>query len=190
MPTSWTARADGELLAAARRDPEAFAELYRRYEPVVATFLVRQSRDAELAADLTAETFAAAFVAAGRFRDTGAPAAGWLLGIARNLLLTSWRRGQAESRARRRLGVSTTSLGEASLERLEALLDAEAAAPLLDRALQALPETQREAVKAYVLEEQPYAALAQRLGVEEATVRQRVSRGLARMRTTLEGAPR
>jgi RNA polymerase sigma factor (sigma-70 family) len=55
------------------------------------------------------------------------------------------------------------------------------------RALAALPAGQREAIRAHVLDEQPYSELAGRLGVPEATVRQRVSRGLARLRTTLEG---
>jgi RNA polymerase sigma factor (sigma-70 family) len=54
-------------------------------------------------------------------------------------------------------------------------------------ALDELPEAQREAIRAHVLDEEPYADLASRLGVSEATVRQRVSRGLGRLRTTLEG---
>jgi RNA polymerase sigma-70 factor (ECF subfamily) len=54
-------------------------------------------------------------------------------------------------------------------------------------ALDALPDTQRDAIRAHVLDEQSYAELAERLGVAEATLRQRVSRGLARLRTTVEG---
>jgi DNA-directed RNA polymerase specialized sigma24 family protein len=37
-----------------------------------------------------------------------------------------------------------------------------------------------------VLDELPYTEVAGQLGVPEATVRQRVSRGLARLRTTFE----
>jgi RNA polymerase sigma factor (sigma-70 family) len=80
-------------------------------------------------------------------------------------------------------------VGDASLERVEALIDAADPTNPLLAALAALPETQREAVRAHVLDEQPYAELAQRLGIPEATVRQRVSRGLARLRTILEGSP-
>jgi RNA polymerase sigma-70 factor (ECF subfamily) len=179
---------DGELLRrAAAGDRDAFSTLYVRYETIVAGFLVRRARDPELAADLTAETFAAAMVGAGRFRDEGHSAIGWLLGIARNLLARTWQRGQIEQRARRRLGVEPVAVSDASLERVEALIDdADPSNPLLV-ALDALPETQREAVRAHVLDEQSYAELAQQLGVPEATVRQRVSRGLAHLRTTLEG---
>lgn len=148
---------------------------------------MRRTHDPELSADLTAETFAAAILGSGRFRDEGQSAAGWLLGIARNLLARSWQRGRSEHRARQRLGVELVSAGEASLERVEALIDdADPGDPLL-AALAALPDSQREAIRAHVLDEHSYAELARQLGVPEATVRQRVSRGLARLRMTVEG---
>ncbi len=179
---------DGELLRrAAAGDRDAFSLLYVRYEPIVAGFLVRRSRDPELAADLTAETFAAAVLAAGRYRDEGQSAAGWLLGIARNLLGHAWQRGEIETRARKRLGVEAQVVSDASLERVEALIDDAAPANPLHLALGELPEAQREAIRAHVLDEQSYEAVADQLGVSQATVRQRVSRGLARLRTTLEG---
>lgn len=181
---------DGELLRrAAGRDRDAFSVFYVRYETIVAGYLVRRTRDPELAADLTAETFAAAVVGADGFRDEGQSALGWLLGIARNLLGRTWQRNQIERRARHRLGVEPVVASETSLERVEALIDdADPANPLL-AALDALPDNQRDAIRAHVLDEQPYADLARRLGVPEATLRQRVSRGLAHLRTTLEGDP-
>lgn len=161
--------------------------LYERHEAIVAGFLMRRTRDPELTADLTAETFAAALLGAGRFRDEGQQAVGWLLGIARHLLVRTWQRGETERRARLRLGVDPVALSNPSLERVEALIDdADPANPLL-LALDALPGPQREAIRAHVLDEQPYSELAERLGVAEATIRQRVSRGLARLRTALEG---
>jgi RNA polymerase sigma factor (sigma-70 family) len=179
---------DGELLRrAAGRDRDAFSVLYLRYEAIVAGYLVRRTGDPELAADLTAETFAAAILGAGGFRDEGQSAVGWLLGIARNLLSRTWQRGQIERRARRRLGVEPVAASDASLDRVEALVDDAGPSNPLLLALDALPDAQREAIRAHVLGDQPYAELAKELGVPEATVRQRVSRGLARLRTTLEG---
>jgi RNA polymerase sigma-70 factor (ECF subfamily) len=187
MARAWTSCSDGELLVSASVDADAFGELYRRYEAIVAAFLVRRCRDPELAADLTAETFATALLRADRFRNTGGSAVGWLLAIAKNLLLDAWRRGRAESRARERLGAVRAPVSDTSLERIESMIDAAGASPQLVRALEALPETQRDAVRAYVLDELSYAALAAQLGVPEATVRQRVSRGLGRLRALLEG---
>jgi RNA polymerase sigma-70 factor (ECF subfamily) len=179
---------DGELLRrAAAGDRDAFSVVYERYEAIVAGFLVRRTRDPELAADLTAETFAAAVLGARGFRDDGQSAIGWLLGIARNLLARAFKRGRIERRARQRLGVAPIAFSDASLERVEALIDAAAPDNPLLRALDELPAGQRDAIRAHVLDERPYAEVASALGVSEATVRQRVSRGLARLRTTLEG---
>ena len=186
MPASWSSRTDGQLLRDASREPDAFGELYRRHETIVFSFLARRTREAELTADLAAETFAIALERADRFRDTGQPAIGWLLGIARHQLLDAQRSGRADDRARRRLGVHRPSLTDPSFERIEALIDAGATSPRLHRALAALPTPQRHAVEAFVLDERPYADLARDLGITEATMRQRVSRGLSRLRTTFE----
>jgi RNA polymerase sigma factor (sigma-70 family) len=82
------------------------------------------------------------------------------------------------------------AIGDESLERVEALIDAAGESPRLREALSALPAAQRDAIYAHVLQERPYPDVASELGVTEPTVRQRVSRGLARMRTTLEGTQR
>ena len=59
----------------------------RRYErPVLAFFLYRVG-DPELAADLTAEVFAAALASLSRYRPGRAPASAWLFGES---LSTSW----------------------------------------------------------------------------------------------------
>lgn len=185
MRRTWERRSDAELLAAAAQDGDACAELYDRYEAIVVAYLMRRTGDAELTADLTAETFATALVKGGRFRPSG-PAVGWLLGIARNLLLEWQRRARIDDRARRRLGVERLEVSEASLERVEALADANAMGNPVLRALEELPEAERAAVRAYVLEERPYAEVATALGISNAAVRQRVSRGLARLRSVLD----
>lgn len=186
--TSGLTLTDGELLRRAEAgDREAFSRLYVSYEAIVAGFLMHRTRDAHLAADLVAETFASAVVGATGFRDEGQSALAWLLGIANNLLARSRHRTTIERRALTRLGLGQIAFSEASFERVEALIDSEDPANPLMAALQALPESQREAIRAYVIDEQSYADLAKRLGVPEATIRQRVSRGLARLRTGLEG---
>jgi hypothetical protein len=48
---------DEALLLAARTDTDAFTQFYRRHAGTVLGYLVRRTRDPELGADLTAETF-------------------------------------------------------------------------------------------------------------------------------------
>src|SRR3954463_9824983 len=143
-------RDEAELLrAAAADDPAAFARFYRRHVHGVLAFFHRRTGDAETAADLTAETFAAALEGCHRYApDRGAPAA-WLYGIAHRQLVSLQRHGQVERRARRRLGMARIELTDEMLERVEAIADAERVEVSL--ALAALPGEQRDAVRARVL---------------------------------------
>jgi DNA-directed RNA polymerase specialized sigma24 family protein len=60
---------DAAIVAAVGRgDQDAFDEFYVRYLPLVVRWAVRETRNREVAADLTAEMFAAALTAARRFR--------------------------------------------------------------------------------------------------------------------------
>lgn len=75
-------RSDEALLLAAGDEPEAFALFYRRHVRALAAYFWRRSRDAEVTADLSAETFAAALDGCRRFDPECGPAIGWLYGIA------------------------------------------------------------------------------------------------------------
>lgn len=176
-------RPDEVLLAAARREPAAFGAFYARHEDAVLLFFLRRTGSPELAADLAAETFAAALVTSDRFRPGPAPAVAWLFGIARNTLAMSARRGRVERRARRRLGLPPLVLDDEALERVAAV---EHDGRVLER-LAELPADQRWAVEARVLEEREYAEIARELRCSEAVVRQRVSRGLRSLRAQLRG---
>jgi RNA polymerase sigma-70 factor, ECF subfamily len=180
-------RTDEALLAAVAAEPEAFAVFYRRHVAPLLGYFMRRTRDAELAADLTAETFAAALDGLHRFDPRRGPAVAWLYGIARRQLAHALRRGAVEDRARRRLGMAPLDLTDAALERVEALAAADATAAALNDALAALPEDQRAAVRARVLEEREYADIAVHARTSESVVRKRVSRGLAGLRSRLEG---
>jgi RNA polymerase sigma factor (sigma-70 family) len=170
---------DDELLSAARSDPAAFGAFYRRFEERMLRYFLSRVGDAEVAADLTAETFAAALASVRRFRASRGPAGVWLFGIAHNTLAMSARRGRVEASARRRLGIPPLELTDALIERIDAL-----AGPALELVGE-LPPEQEQAVRARVIDERDYAEIAKDLRCSEAVVRKRVSRGLAQMREEL-----
>ena len=87
---------DEDLLASGQS--EHFGCFYQRHVREVLGYMMRRTGDAEAAADLTAETFAAAIVARRRFRPGVAPAGAWLLAIAHRKLVDYQRRGFAEER--------------------------------------------------------------------------------------------
>jgi RNA polymerase sigma factor (sigma-70 family) len=178
-------RTDEELLRAAAHDPTAFAVFYRRHAQAILTYLRRRTGDMEGAADLTADVFAAAFESRRRFQPRGEPARAWLFGIANNLLAMDRRTRARAAAARRRLGVERIAFLDEELERVEAAMAREIAGDA--RALVAdLPADQREAVLARVVDERDYRDIASQQGCSEAVIRQRVSRGLARIGLALE----
>jgi RNA polymerase sigma factor (sigma-70 family) len=158
-------------------DPEDFGRFYDRYVDMLLGYFARRTHDPEVAADLTAETFAAALVARRRFRRATTPAVAWLFGIAQHKLADYRRRGAAEDRMRRRLGMERVPVGEEDAE-LITLLGRDAAWQLIDE----LPPDQREAVRAHVLEDRAYGEIAIEESASEAVVRKRVSRGLGALR--------
>jgi RNA polymerase sigma factor (sigma-70 family) len=180
MRVAFESADDATLLAATSSgERAAFAVFYRRHLPPVVAVLARETQDRELAADLTAEVFAAALIGAGRYRRQHASALPWLVAIARNKAADSVRRGQAESRARRRLGIPNEPIDDGDLERVDEL--AGQGERLLGLVSQ-LPEDQRAAIQARVIDELDYDEIASMTGASEQAVRQRVSRGLARLR--------
>ena len=69
-----TLRSDGELVLRSREEPEAFAELYDRHAEDLLRYFARRTLDPDVAAELTAETFAEAFASRYRYRERGSGA--------------------------------------------------------------------------------------------------------------------
>jgi RNA polymerase sigma factor (sigma-70 family) len=178
---------DDQLLEAfAKGNADAFVTFYRRHLASIVAFFLRRTRDRELTADLTAEVFAAALLAARRYRAGEKPALAWLYGIAAHKLADSRRRGRVEVRARKRLAMEPLVIDDEDLARIDELAASADSQARLEAAVQELPEVQRNAVLARVVEERPYAEIADQMACSEMVVRQRVSRGLNALRTQME----
>ena len=166
---------------------EEIGRLYDRLAPRLVRFFARRIFDAELAVELTAETFAALIVERGTFRgSTQAELEGWLFRLARTQLSRYLRRGYAERRSIERLGLQTPVLAPDEIDRINSSVDLAVTRRHLKEALGQLREPQREALRLRVIEEMPFKEVAEVLGVSEETARTRVSRGLRALHTQLE----
>jgi RNA polymerase sigma-70 factor (ECF subfamily) len=177
---------DADLLKASRHDAAPFRELYERYATAVYGYVLRRTRDGDAAHDLTAETFAQAWLARRRFRDEAGGSAGpWLFGIARNLVAQAVRRRRIELAACAKLGV---------LERLDRVPATSEPDELwlegLDEALADLPEAQRAALELRVVDGLDYDDVAASLQTTPGAARVRVARGLDGLRQRLAGDER
>jgi len=170
----------GDLFGERGLSSDEFVALYGRFERPVLAFFMRCVRREDLAADLMAETFARALESADRFDPQRGRADQWLFGIARHVLSASLRSGRVEMQSRQRLGLPPLVVDDHAAQTIERLTDSQ-------QVLSVLPEEQRDAVRAHVIDERSYSEIAGELECSEALVRQRVSRGLRTLRTRLDG---
>jgi RNA polymerase sigma-70 factor (ECF subfamily) len=151
------------LRAAMAGESEAFAELFRRYYPMIYAFAYRLSLDRTSAQDLAQETFIKAARALRDYRPT-APLHHWLYRICTNTV-RDWQRREGRRRC----------LQDAAEAR--AKIDSSERPPEFDsarEALAALPEDLRAAVVLVYFEELNHAEAARVLGCAETTVSWRI----------------
>jgi RNA polymerase sigma-70 factor (ECF subfamily) len=181
-----------ELVVRAREgDADAFEVLYRRHQAGIYTFVLSQVREAELAADLTQQTFVRAWEALPRLRKSGA-FRGWLHRIAGNLVRDEVKSGRA------RLETTETELAagddgpglEASAGSAEGPEDAVLSGELRQQVWAALGELsveQRAAVVMHHLEGMSVDEIAGAAGVRPGTVMSRLARAREALRKRLSG---
>jgi RNA polymerase sigma factor (sigma-70 family) len=172
---------DAQLLADAQTDAHAFRELYERYADRIHRFQLARTRDGDAALDLTAETFAQAWLSRARFEDLAdGSAAPWLYAIARHVLVASVRRSRLERGACERLGIlAALDRPQVAAEPNEAWLEG------LDDALLELSPDERDAVRLRIVEELSYAEVGRAAGTTPGAARVRVHRGLTALRHRL-----
>lgn len=166
--------------------------LYEEHSGDVLHYIARRVLDAQDAMDLMSETFATALASSKNFRGSSiAEARPWLFGIAGNLLRHYYRRGRIVQTAMRKLELERTELTIDEIAEIESFAQYQDLRLRVAAALNQLPDDFRSAVQMRAVQGMTYAETAARLGVTEALVRQRVSRGLRQLRAIVEStAPR
>ncbi len=173
-------RSDRELLEASRATGRGFETFYRRHCEAVLAFHGARAREPELAADLTAETFAAALVAVrDRSRELPEKPVAWLFTIAHRKFVDSWRRGRVEHEARQRLCFERMEITDEAVERIDAIVGG---TDVLAHLAEHLPAEQLSALQARIIDERDYSDIARELECSPALVRVRVSRALKTLR--------
>lgn len=162
----------------------AQGEFFERHSDAVLAFVRRRINSGDEAADVTAEVFAAALVAVHEDRARRVPsAAAWLCGIARHKLIDSYRAASVARAARARIGLPRLAVDDAELERIDSLAGTSVH---VGTALEELSNEERNAVIDRIVHERDYEDMAVTSAQDPATIRKRVSRGLARLRHQVE----
>lgn len=132
----------------------------------------------EAADDLMGDLWVAAVQSSESFDAELGAVRPWLFGIARNVLLTHWRKEKRQRSLTARLAVDRSQDSWADVDRR---LDAAAVAGSLRRDLARLPARDREVLLLVAWEDLTPTEIAQMLGISAATVRTRLHRARARM---------
>jgi RNA polymerase sigma-70 factor (ECF subfamily) len=160
-------------------DRAAYEKLYRRYARPVFGLALRRLGDRGRAEDAVQETFASIWRSAGTYRPERGPGAPWLYGVARNAII---------DRTRARTEPPADPPDEASLE---ASPDERAEQSWtrwrVHRALEALPEREREVIALAYWSELSQSEVAERLGIPLGTVKTRTRAALQHLAEALEG---
>lgn len=164
----------------ARRDPEAFAGLYRRHYRLIAGYVYRRTGDQHVTEDLVSEVFLAALRHLPRYRHRGVPIRYWLYRIATNAV-NGWVR-------HRRSGLTVEV--SADLDDREAAGNNGEQVASRERAQEAmlrLSPKHQAVLSLHYLEGLSIEEVAQVVGCRLGTVKSRLSRAREALRHKLEG---
>jgi RNA polymerase sigma-70 factor (ECF subfamily) len=167
------------LLRVADRDRVAFELLYQRYVRSVFGLALRRLRDRQRAEDAVQETFTAVWRSAASYRPERGPAAPWLYAVARNAIVDR-QRARSEPPAE---AVDSPSGEPGPPDRAEAAF----VAWRVHRALEELPDKEREVVELAYWSGLSQSEVADFLHVPLGTVKTRTRSALARLADLLEG---
>lgn len=172
-----------QLVRAAKKDPQAFAALYDAYVDKVLSYTYRLLGALDDAEEATAETFHKALRGLARFRWNGRGVLPWLYRIAGHEAVNLQR-----AKRRRREVLFWDPPPEVTQEALqeESEGDRRRLGQALARALAALEAKDRQIVALHYLQGEPYAVVAEVVGMKEGATRVRAQRALQKLQRVLE----
>ena len=174
---------DGVVMAASVTDPDAFALIYDRYAAQLYRYAYRRV-GRQVAEDVVAETFLAAFRARKRYDTSRPDARPWLFAIVTKELARHHRCERARYRALARTWPEPVE--DLLADRGAGSVSAAAARGALSAALAALPARDRDVLLLVAWGELRYEEVAQALSIPVGTVRSRLNRARRRLRERLD----
>ena len=180
---------DHELVErAARGDTSAHRQIFDLYYGRVLAFVRRRLGDDSLCEEVASEVFFEIWRNADTFRGES-EVHSWIFGIAHFKTLSARRHQGQLKRASVIPTDNDVMQNYAEAEDLNETLESRDEMRRLMRALQTLPEGQREVVRLAFIEGRSYQEIADELGITEGNVKTRVNRARARLRTSVRREP-
>ena len=173
---------DADIVRASLRDPGRFGEIFDRYADDILRYASARL-GGDLAEDVTAETFLAAFRARAAYDQSRANARPWLYGIAIRQIGKHRRAERRYLHALSRVQAETVTADFG--DRVADRVTAEQLRPRLTAVLSGLPRQDRELLLLVAWTDLTYEESAQALGVSVSAVKSRLHRIRVRTRQAL-----
>ncbi len=174
--SDWNLLDEQRLIEAAKREPDALSVLYRRHYPAIFRYISRRVSTSNDVDDIVSDVFLIMVRTLPRFRWTGAPFQAWLFRIATSQI-NRWVRKRRVMRFWApfddQIAVDPAKLNESELVQR------------LRKALLELPCRYQDSLALFYLEDMSIQSIAVILGVEQGTIKARLSRGRELLRTKL-----
>jgi RNA polymerase sigma-70 factor, ECF subfamily len=164
------------ILDRAKKNPQAFGELYEKYFDRIFNFIYRQTDDEDLTADLTCQSFLIALKNVDRYQFRGIPFSAWLYKIASN---------EVNKHYRKQKQTKVFSIEEMRIKELMEQADEEYNEEIIHRLmnyLKELPTDMLQVLELRFFEDKDFKEIAFILDITESGAKMRTYRALDRLR--------
>ena len=164
------------ILDRAKKNPQAFGELYEKYFDRIFNFVYRQTDDEDLTADLTSQAFLIALKNVDRYQFRGVPFSAWLYKIASNEINKHYRKQKQTKVFSIEEGADRELMEQAEEEYNEEIINR------LMNYLKELPTEMLQVLELRFFEDKDFKEIAFILDITESGAKMRTYRALDRLR--------
>jgi RNA polymerase sigma-70 factor (ECF subfamily) len=176
-----------ELVERAKKDPQAFSEIYDFYYQKIFGYILKRVANVEVAKDITSETFFKAIKNIEKFKWRGISFSSWLYRIASNEIANFFRKKKYKA-------VSFEKISEPAFESnpSQEILEAEEKLKKekdflkLHQKISKLPILYQEVISLKYFEKKKIKEIAEILGKKEGTIKSLIHRAIEKLKKEME----
>jgi RNA polymerase sigma factor (sigma-70 family) len=178
-----------ETVERARKDSQAFGELYEQYYSPIFAYILKRTASLEASQDICSEVFFKAFHNLGQFHWRDVPFSSWLYRIANNEIANHYRKKGQQLSSLKEVFYSTPftdTAADSEMIEAEAELMKQEEFLTLHAGISRLPLKYQEVITLRFFQDKQLKEIAEILGKREGTVKSLLHRGLAKLRELME----
>jgi RNA polymerase sigma-70 factor (ECF subfamily) len=172
-----------ELIERAKKDPEAFGELYEKNYSKIFSYILKRVADLEIAQDVCSETFLKVLKNIWKFRWQNVPFSAWLYRIANNEISNHYRKSKKKKVSLEKIPepISDANPEREFLEAQDKIKEHQDFLKIQEK-ISKLPVKYQEVITLRFFEKKQIKEIGEILGKKEGTVKSLLHRGLEQLK--------